>query len=319
MLNLVQEGDVGSTPTSSISLFEKAVHMAGPLFAGCNYVNKDEEKRNMNLLTCPICHTQLTQTQTMLKCPHNHSFDIAKEGYINLLRKPQLGDTREMLQARRTFLERGFYQPLSDTINELVTTYRPVQQAQCHILDAGCGEGYYLGRLQEALGQQHVYMGIDISKDAIRMAAKRYREALFIVANLKEPLALADKSIHIMLNIFAPRNPDQFARVVTPDGLLIVVIPNNEHLQPLRTMLDLLAIEESKQAHVIEQFSAHFLLSHTQQVCYNLQLTRDDISLAVRMTPNYWHMSAETREAMTHLTEVETTVSFTCLVFLRHL
>jgi ubiquinone/menaquinone biosynthesis C-methylase UbiE len=273
----------------------------------------------MNLLTCPICHAQLTQTQTMLKCAHNHSFDIAKEGYVNLLRKAQLGDTREMLQARRTFLERGFYQPLSSAINELVATYRPAQQAQYHILDAGCGEGYYLGRLQEALGQQHLYMGIDISKDGVRMAAKRYHEASFVVANLKEPLALADKSIHILLNIFAPRNPDEFARVVAPGGLLIVVIPNNEHLQPLRTMLHLLAIEESKQAHVIEQFSAHFTLSHIQQVCYTLQLARDEIALAVRMTPNYWHMSETTREAMTQLAEVETTVSFTCLAFLREL
>src|SRR5581483_10720478 len=153
------------------------------------------------------------------------TFDVAREGYVNLLRKKQVGDTREMLQARRSFLEDGFYQPLSDTLNALVDSYLREIPSPANVLDAGCGEGYYLGRLQRSLDQkeQHCFLGLDIAKDGIRMAAKRYQAASFVVANLKERLVIADQAIHVLLNIFAPRNPAEFARVMVPAGRLIVV------------------------------------------------------------------------------------------------
>jgi SAM-dependent methyltransferase len=277
----------------------------------------------MQLLRCPICHTQLAQVGNMLKCTSNHSFDIAKEGYVNLLRKPLPGDTKEMLLARRDFLERGFYQPLSDAINVLVVAHRPDVSMPLTILDAGCGEGYYLGRLQHVLSEQwdiqpDCVIGIDISKDAVRMAAKKYNARTdFIVANLKEPLALVDNVIHVLLNIFAPRNPSEFARVLAPGGLLIVAIPNPDHLQQIRGALHLLGIEEQKEQHVIEQFADHFSYVTGETVTYMLHLSRKEIEQVVMMTPNYWHLSDETRAAMAGLEEIETQISFTCLVLRR--
>src|SRR5947199_1528396 len=137
-----------------------------------------------HLLTCPFCGTHLTQIDNTLTCTNSHTFDIAKEGYVNLLRKKLPGDTKEMLIARRNFLEQGYYQPLSDTINALVSTALGPETPSSTLLDAGCGEGYYLGRLQAHLanqmsGTQCCYTGLDISKEAIRMAAKKYKTAQF--------------------------------------------------------------------------------------------------------------------------------------------
>jgi 23S rRNA (guanine745-N1)-methyltransferase len=273
----------------------------------------------VHLLTCPVCNAPLHQRDIALQCAHSHTFDIAREGYVNLLRKKQLGDTREMLQARRSFLEAGFYQPLSDTLNGLVSYYLSEFSIPTHILDAGCGEGYYLGRLQQSLPQtaQHCFLGLDISKDAIRMAAKRYQAASFVVANIKERLVVADQSIHVLLNIFAPRNPGEFARVTVPDGRLIVVIPGSHHLAQLRSALPLLQIEENKQQHVVGQFEEYFGLLETVPVSYELALLAEEVQRLVMMTPNYWHLSDEARRGIGEIGAMKTLVEFVCLVFQR--
>jgi 23S rRNA (guanine745-N1)-methyltransferase len=254
----------------------------------------------LHLLRCPVCHTHLEREGAILRCTHSHSFDIAREGYVNLLRKKQTGDTKEMVQARRSFLERGFYQPLADTLNMLVSTYLREQAAPINVLDAGCGEGYYLGRLQQSLPQQDqiCLLGLDVAKDAIRMAAKRYPAATFVVANLKECLVVADESIHVLLNIFAPRNPAEFARVMMRAGRLIVVIPGAEHMAQLRSTLPLLQIEENKQQHVVEQFAPYFTLLDALPVSYELALQGD-----------------EARRAMSAIQALRTQVAFICLVF----
>ena len=244
---------------------------------------------------------------------------MAREGYVNLLLKKPLGDTREMVRARRDFLECGHYRPLSDTLNELVSCHIHHAVSPITILDAGCGEGYYLGRLQEYLAQrlpslQCSYVGVDISKDAIRMAAKRYREALFVVANLKERLVFADAAFQVVLNIFAPRNAQEYARVLTPGGLLAVVIPGPTHLLQLRSALHLLNIEQDKQQHVVEQFSDEFDLVAAKPIAYEMHLTTAEIALAVMMTPNYWHLSEEIQKNMAEMTGLQTQVEFICLL-----
>lgn len=271
----------------------------------------------VHLLTCPICDAPLQHHDMVLQCSRSHTFDIAREGYVNLLRKKLLGDTREMLQARRSFLERGFYQPLSDTLNTLVSSYVSEIASSVNILDAGCGEGYYLGRLQQSLPQQEQYcfLGLDIAKDGIRMAAKRYRAACFIVGNIKERLVIVDQIIHVLLNIFAPRNPVEFARVMVPGGRLIVVIPGPRHLAQLRATLPLLQIEENKEQHVIEQFEKDFSLLETVPVSYELDLQGEEIQQLVMMTPNYWHLSDEARRVIGKIQEMKTQVEFVCLVF----
>lgn len=271
-----------------------------------------------HLLICPVCSTALEQSNNTLTCSNCHSFDIAREGYVNLLRKPLPGDTKEMLAARRSFLERGFYQPLSDTLNQLASTYLAASTSPAAILDAGCGEGYYLGRLQQALTDRSLQcVGFDISKEAIRLAARRYKQACFVVANLKERLVLADGALHMILNIFAPRNPAEFARVLVSGGLLLIAIPAPDHLSQLRSALHLLNIEEHKQEKISEQFAADFDFVTASDLSYTLHLMHDEIVQAVMMTPNYWHLSAEQRATMEGMESVETTVAFTRLLFRR--
>lgn len=275
----------------------------------------------LELLACPLCTMPFTQQQTMLRCPRGHTFDIAHEGYVNVVRKRLPGDTREMVHARRSFFAQGYYLPLSDMLNKQVVTYMPTPEPDpVAVLDAGCGEGYYSERLQDywralASSNSMLTCGCDISKDAIRLAAKQYPATFFLVANLRERLPFKDSAFSVLLNIFAPRNIEEFARVLGPEGLCIVVIPGVNHLQSLRDTLQLLSIEENKQQHVVEQFSPYFTLLATHSLTYDLQLQREEIVLLVMMTPNYWHLSAEQRISMEQMAALTTTVDFTCLIF----
>ncbi len=275
---------------------------------------------------CPICAMPLLAAARALTCANRHSFDLAREGYVNFLRKPLPGDTREMLKARRDFFARGHYLPISDAINERIRAYLIEQQQTSAIpsviCDAGCGEGYYLNRLHTALTEKQIAatcLGLDISKEAARMAAKQCRDAFFVVANLKEHLPLADASLHVLLNVFAPRNPGEFARVLAPGGLLLVVIPAPTHLQQLRDTLHLLQIEENKQQHVSAQFTeqGQFRLENTTALSYELTLQGDEIAQLVMMTPNAWHASEETHQAIARLVELRTEVACVCLMFRR--
>lgn len=271
----------------------------------------------VKILACPFCSNPLSHVGVMLRCERGHSFDIAREGYVNLISSKHPGDSKEMLHARRAFLEAGYYQPLSDAINVGILRHLESMPDPPTILDAGCGEGYYLGRLQECLADKfpHMLLGIDISKEAIRMAAKRYKEALFVVADLKQRFVLVDSSISGILNIFAPRNPTEFARVLIPGGLLLVVIPTPAHLLSLRALLGLLTIQEQKEQQVMAQFSEQFALIDSENIAYPLRLRDEAIEQVVMMTPNYWHLNDEMRESMQRLEEVQTEAAFTMLVF----
>lgn len=272
-----------------------------------------------NLLVCPVCGETLLLDNAMLRCSNAHSFDLAKEGYVNVLRKKVLGDTKEMVLARRAFFDKGYYQPVSDLLNQLLFDHLPLPHVgPLCILDAGCGEGYYGGRVHEYLEERNrpvVSLGIDSSKDAMRMAAKRYPASFFLVADLKATLPLRDGVLDGMLNIFAPRNLAEYARLLAPAGLLLIIIPGPDHLQQLRQTLHLLDIEEHKEQHVIEQCAVHFELLAKRSLTYDLHLQREEIVQLVMMTPNYWHLSDEIRAHMLALDAISTTVDFICLLF----
>lgn len=274
-------------------------------------------------LTCPVCTLPLHFQPGTLRCERSHSFDVAKEGYVNLLRKRLPGDTKEMVAARRAFFDQGYYAPVSDLLNSLLRVHLSDSiEGPVRILDAGCGEGYYLSRLQQALADKYgqvMGVGIDISKDAIRLAARRYPASFFLVSNLNEMLPLADQTMAGMVNIFAPRNVAEYARVLRPGAPLLIIIPGAHHLEELRHSLHLLNIEENKQQHVIEQFTGSFDLLAMHALRYKLDLRQTEIAQLVMMTPNYWHQSAESQARLAELTALTTTVDFVCLVLQRKL
>lgn len=279
-------------------------------------------------LACPICHDPLAAHEQTVRCPQGHAFDVAREGYINLLvlrKKPRiLGDAKEMVRARRAFLQSGHYQPLSDAVNVLVAAHLQAQGAISQqprlIVDAGCGEGYYLGRVQEHLQAQFShealhYCGFDIAKDAVRLAARQHPPLVCVVADVNRRILLPDDSVDVLLNIFAPRNAAEFARIVAPGGRLLVMIPTPAHLRELRTALDLLNVEPEKRARVTAQFASAFKLVDTQAVQYTMTLTRETLQPLVRMTPSYWHLSTAAQQSIDELHAFQTSVSVEILSF----
>lgn len=246
-------------------------------------------------LICPVCDAPLTRADKTFRCARGHSFDIAREGYVNLL-PPQHrtrgveGDLPEMLQARRRFLEAGYYAPLRELIAERVAAL--VERGDC-IAEIGCGEGYYIGGIGEIMRERHgleprLY-GMDLSKSAVRMAARRYPGVQFFVGDVTRRIYLADSSLRVLLDIFAPRNPTEFARVLAPGGQALIVIPAPEHLAELREAFGLLSIQEEKEQRTVERFAGQFELRSREELRFPLHLPPTAVADLIAMGPSQWH------------------------------
>lgn len=290
----------------------------------------------IRVLVCPVCGEALHEVDRSLRCPRRHTFDRAREGYFHLLpaghgRSRLEGDTREMVQARRRFLERGHYEPLSRAINAcvlrhtagLATTARGEGvPARITALEVGCGEGYYIGALARAVpsapaGSAHCFLGLDISKEAVRLAARTHREVLFLINDVKHRICVADGAVDVLLDIFAPRGPAEFARVVRPGGLLIVAIPSDDHLRELRACLPMIGIEAGKRDRTVGQFEGAFQLVAEESVEYRTELVADAILDLLRMTPNYWHLDEATLADVAAWEPSSVTISVLLLAFRR--
>jgi len=278
-------------------------------------------------LICPICGSDLARIDKTFKCSRRHSFDIAREGYLNLLqmrrKRKIMGDHKAMLRARRAFLERGPYKPLADRLSAMVHAHligRGERHETVHLVDVGCGEGHYLRHLQRYLHQRSgpwtfEYFGMDIAKEATRLAAQRSSEILFVVTDVNNRVVFQDASVEILLNMFAPRNAAEFSRVVAPGGGLFVVIPGPDHLQELRSQFNLMEIRTEKQQGVIDQLAPAFELAKRCPTRYTISLSQTELANLLQMTPNFWHLSASDWSQVEAITAVETTASFIILLF----
>lgn len=281
---------------------------------------KDENSPCLRPLICPICDDPLEQVGRVLRCGRSHAFDIAREGYVNLVlghKRPKIaGDDKAMLRARRRFLEQGHYDFLSTAVTEIVSSYLAgIVDRESAVLDVGCGEGYMIGRLQSRLPGQTCLFGLDVAKEAARMAANKQPNARFLVADINRKIPFATKSIDVLVNIFAPRNPAEFARIVLPGGLLLVVIPHPDHLASLRVDLGLLGIEPDKQERVKAQLNNEFRFTKTRSAKVNLTLNQPMLVDLVQMTPNYWHLDSAKKTRLKSRTSFQTTAHFELLIF----
>ena len=186
-------------------------------------------------LICPICHEELNKQDRSYVCPNGHSFDIARQGYVNLLTVQQKhslnpGDTREQVLSRRAFLEAGYYAPIAkaliDTASELGATGP--------ILDIGCGEGYYSAQLAQALEAELI--GLDISKEAVRCAAAKYKQALWITATAAH-IPVEDAGAGLVTSLFALTLPEEFNRVLKKEGYYFQVLAAQDHLLGLKSII----------------------------------------------------------------------------------
>src|SRR3954453_17777493 len=179
-------------------------------------------------LRCPVCRESLSRAGQALRCARGHSFDMARQGYADLSagRMPHVGDSAQMVADRAAFLAAGHYDFIAQALADAAEGD--------FVLDAGTGTGNYLARVLDALPGA-AGLGLDVSKPALRRAAKAHPRAAAVLADLWRPLPVADQAASVILDVFAPRNGAEFRRVLRPDGKLLVVTPGPDHLGELVT------------------------------------------------------------------------------------
>lgn len=237
--------------------------------------------KNIDNLICPKCKYELDLVGKSLICKNNHCFDISKEGYVNLLlvdhkKSKTPGDDPVMTRARDVFLKQGYFEELKKYIHEQVESL-----ATGLIVDAGCGTGYYLDGLTERS------IGVDISKSAVQIASKNNKSATFIVSSIFE-MPIKDKSVDIILNIFAPKPQKEFERVLKDDGSIVEVVPGENHLMELKQSLYECEARVNKEKYAFTEFK----LKSTKRITYQRVVEKQDLISLLQMTP-YWHTGGE--------------------------
>lgn len=257
-------------------------------------------------LICPICGEPLTQNDRQWQCENRHSFDIARQGYVNLLpvqqkRSLQPGDTREQVLSRRAFLEGGFYKPIVDALCCLA------KETGCSgpILDAGCGEGYYSTHLAEALDAPVI--GLDISKEAVRCAAAKYKGPLWLCASAAH-LPVANNSVGLLTSLFALTMPEEFHRVLQSDGAFIQVLAAEDHLLGLKSIIypELLHKEKDSVPTL-----PGFRLAKSLPVRFSFTVEGEQVQNLLSMTPHVYRISkagADRLRQTDHLTDTASCV-----------
>ena len=244
--------------------------------------------------SCPVCRAPLvliTQERRWL-CESRHSFDVAREGYVNLLlaarrRSPRPGDSPEMVGARRRFLATGAFDPLSSALADLVGAGCPDV-----VLDVACGEGRHTRRLPAP-----VVLGVDIAKPAVAAAARRHRDGWYAVASAAD-LPLPDGAVDVALAVFGPVVAAELARVVRPSGLVVIVHPGPSHLEDLRRLVYAEArAHEDKDP--LPDCEGRFTRCRSDAFRFRLVVGDPGIleDLFV-MTPYRWHASPDIRERL---------------------
>ncbi|GAA3982411.1 methyltransferase domain-containing protein [Actinomadura viridis] len=250
-------------------------------------------------LTCPICGEGLALETRALRCPAGHAFDIARQGYANLLpgdARAGTADTAEMVRARESFLGAGHFDLLTRTLGErvaegLARTGGGGGEAKA-VLDAGAGTGHYLRAVLDR-SPAAVGVALDISKHAARRAGRAHPRIGAIVADLWRPLPVRDATVDAIVNVFAPRNAPEFHRVLKAGGVLYTVTPSARHLGPLVGTLGLLTVDEQKSERMDAALAGHFVLESREGVETEVPLSRDDAATLVGMGPSAHHVTQE--------------------------
>ena len=251
---------------------------------------------------CPICQENLTLVESSLKCNNRHSFDLAKFGYVNLA--PQIKQSanydKENFQNRQQILEAGFYQAILEVVSDLLSNSKNAKT----ILDIGCGEGFYSRKLQESHSDKTFY-AFDISKDSVQIAAKSEPNwaVNWFVGDLAR-LPIKDGSMDILLDIFSPANYGEFRRVLSKDGILIKVIPTENHLKEIRQKVqDQLTNKDYSNQDIKNHFQEHFTILSSQTASLTKTITAEQLQTLLSMTPLLFHVD-QTKIDWSQLTEI---------------
>ena len=251
---------------------------------------------------CPICQENLTLVESSLKCNNRHSFDLAKFGYVNLA--PQIKQSanydKENFQNRQQILEAGFYQAILDAVSDFLAS----SETSTTVLDIGCGEGFYSRKLQESHYDKTFY-AFDISKDSVQIAAKSEPNwaVNWFVGDLAR-LPIKDASMDILLDIFSPANYGEFRRILSKDGILIKVIPTENHLKEIRQKVqDQLTKKDYSNQDIKNHFQEHFTILSSQTASLTKPITAEQLQALLSMTPLLFHVD-QSKIDWSDLTEI---------------
>lgn len=265
-----------------------------------------------SFFSCPVCGKVLSGDKTFT-CENNHSYDKNKHGYLNLLMSnassgKRHGDDKLMVLARSEFLEKGFYSPVRDALTDALQKHA---SQNMRVLDAGCGEGWYTAHFANALkSYSPAVAGVDISKDALRQAAKRGLTQLAVASTAKLPVA--SESCDAVLNIFSPPELQEFHRVLAPNGVLIRALPMENHLLGLKQAVYETALLNPAPVTEI----AGFRLLEAVPVQYTVTLdSSDDIWNLFTMTPYYYKTGKTDQEKLRQLNHLTTEVEILVLTY----
>lgn len=255
-------------------------------------------------LRCPICGKPLDRADRSYRCENGHCFDTARQGYVNLLpvqqkHSAQPGDTKEQVLARRAFLEGDFYLPIVQALCRLAGKHG----CSGPILDAGCGEDYYSSRLAESMGSQLI--GLDISKEAVRAASAKYKGPQWLCASAAH-LPVEDHSIGLLTSLFAMTAPEEFRRVLKPDGVFIQVLAAQDHLLELKKIIyPQLNLKEKNSTPELTGFR----LVESLPVKFSFTVEGPQVQNLLYMTPHVYRISKEGAEKLSGTQKLTDTAS----------
>lgn len=262
---------------------------------------------------CPLCQSALIQhiPSQGYYCMNKHHFDKAKEGYLNLLpvqhkKSKSPGDSRAMMRSRRHFLEAGYYQTMAQALATMIDKHRTENPAM-HILDMGCGEGYYSRQL-EVLCKNNEDLdlhGIDIAKNAILAAAKKQANAHFIVASSKR-MPYRDGYFDLIFRVYAPSNDSEIQRLLKPNGLLLTVTPGPRHLWQLKEFIYKKVNEHSIEIDLPDEFEK----TDSQRISYTIKPNQEQRMALLQMTPFAWRAKSEMQNNIQRATGLEIETDF---------
>ena len=255
-------------------------------------------------LLCPVCGEKLNKVDRAWLCPSRHSFDIARQGYVNLLTVQQKhslnpGDTREQVLSRRSFLEAGYYAPILETLTETAKELGITGP----ILDVGCGEGYYSARLARTLDAELV--GLDISKEAVRCAAAKYKGPTWLTATAAH-IPVEKGSAQLVTSLFALTLPEEFSRVLRDEGYYFQVLACQDHLLGLKSVIyPELNLKEKDSVPELPGFA----LVKSVPIRFSFTVEDEQIRNLFSMTPHVFRIGKEGAERLRNTKTLTDTAS----------
>ena len=267
-------------------------------------------------LACPIDGNKLEQRDRQFVCESGHTYDIARQGYVNLLpvqhkRSKQPGDNKAMVLARTQFLDSGLYEAIADTLSGIIVSQVSDESDIC-LFDAGCGEGYYFDYLMDQLSESTKnnnvsFIGLDISKDAIIQATRRNKKTSWIVGTNRQPPVI-EESVDIILCLFGFISNDAFNKILKPGGRLITVDPGANHLKELREIIYPQVKTTEKDDPATVEY-AGFSLLESRSLSFEATVSdNEQVNNLLLMTPHFYRASKEGREAACKLQTLAITV-----------